>query len=435
MSATLALLWLLSAVNCRGDPGGARPEAEALTAPELGACLDLRARLRRWLPSRECGTDDPPLLRCAAAEVDARAAQEAGASCAVLAARVDACAARGGNASKAGRLDAARLVYDLAVFSAHVGGRGRLDAAQRLLWKAAHDLRGLLGRHVPREPISDLRGPGPCPRSGAVIGEANGLYLAQGFEVISMFELAATFLRTARGIRVLPEAARRVGCEASGADRRRRSGMLGPEPEVCGCLHPGQFLHTGWGIMDADVELFVNLQEALLASPARRARVFAIGNAFGFSSVVLGLLFARKLGAGSGLVDVIDSETEAGCNHVGSLITRSIANASDLDIALSVGLSPRDVPHTMRAPAYDLAFIDGEHTERQLQLDFGAVAPRLAARAAVVLHDVGFFGLHAAVAGLPPEWRRHPVRGRSYKNLVGTVLLHRGFPAGTFDHL
>eukprot|EP00415_Alexandrium_ostenfeldii_P002574 UN2574 len=87
----------------------------------------------------------------------------------------------------------------------------------------------------------------------------------------------------------------------------------------------------------------------------------------------------------------------------------------------------------MRAAAYDLAFIDGEHSRRQVLLDFAVVAPRMSPSAAVVLHDVGAFDLHDAAAALPAEWQRQTVHGRYYKNLVGTVLLHRGFPPGTFD--
>jgi hypothetical protein len=200
--------------------------------------------------------------------------------------------------------------------------------------------------------------------------------------------------------------------------------------------------------MDADVELLARIQAEILPGPGRR--VFVIGNAFGYSTIIVGLLFASQsngdggrgngfVGGGrggassSGSVDVIDAETEASCNHVGSMLTRSVANASRLDVALSSGMSPQDVPGAMRSPRYDLAFIDGEHTGPQLAKDFAVVAPRMAPRGVVVLHDVGFFNLHEAVAGLPPEWHRHAVRGRAYKNLVGTVLLHRGFPQGSFD--
>ena len=84
---------------------------------------------------------------------------------------------------------------------------------------------------------------------------------------------------------------------------------------------------------------------------------------------------------------------------------------------------------------YDLAFIDGLHTNDQVTKDFFAIEPYLADRAVVVLHDVGFFNLHSGVATFPSEWRRHVPRGRSYKNLMGTVVVERGFPAGFFAGL
>merc|ERR1712232_510247 len=108
--------------------------------------------------------------------------------------------------------------------------------------------------------------------------------------------------------------------------------MLASSASVCMCMHPGQFFYTGWGVMDADIEVFVHLRSVL---PSPDIHVFAIGNAFGYSTIVLGLLFARQ---GTGSVDVIDAETEAGCNHIGSLLTRTIANASKLNVALSIGL-------------------------------------------------------------------------------------------------
>ena len=82
-----------------------------------------------------------------------------------------------------------------------------------------------------------------------------------------------------------------------------------------------------------------------------------------------------------------------------------------------------------------VVFIDGEHTNDQLEADFAAVESRLASVAVVVLHDVGLYDLHVGVARLPSSWNRHVVRGRAYKNLVGTVLLHRGFPEGVFREI
>ena len=36
--------------------------------------------------------------------------------------------------------------------------------------------------------------------------------------------------------------------------------------------------------------------------------------------------------------------------------------------------------------------------------------------------------------GYGGRWKLQEVRGRAYKNLLGTVLLHRGFPSSFFEH-
>eukprot|EP00928_Gymnodinium_smaydae_P036053 TRINITY_DN25254_c1_g1_i1.p1 TRINITY_DN25254_c1_g1~~TRINITY_DN25254_c1_g1_i1.p1 ORF type:complete len:101 (-),score=10.44 TRINITY_DN25254_c1_g1_i1:295-564(-) len=87
----------------------------------------------------------------------------------------------------------------------------------------------------------------------------------------------------------------------------------------------------------------------------------------------------------------------------------------------------------MRAPSYDVVFIDGLHTPEQLVSDFAAVEARLAQSAIVVLHDVGWWDLRDAVVNVSRGWRCRVVSGRAYKNLVGTVLLYRGFDDAIFE--
>ena len=186
-----------------------------------------------------------------------------------------------------------------------------------------------------------------------------------------------------------------------------------------------QPLDVGGGVEDGDVEVFVRVARVL---GKRNASVFAIGNAFGYSSVILGLLFR------GGAVDVLDAEVEGACNAAGSALTRAIARASGCPITLTApAFSPADVPAAARSAPYDLAFIDGPHTDEQLRADFHAVEPYLAHRAVVVLHSVGHAELGAGVRSLPAAWERVMVRGKFFKNLLGTAVLHRGFPLGTFQ--
>ena len=136
-----------------------------------------------------------------------------------------------------------------------------------------------------------------------------------------------------------------------------------------------------------------------------------------------------------GFVDVIDAETSGECVALGSFITNRIANTSAVNVSLTVGFSPEDVRLAMRANLYDVAFIDGLHTVDQMLLDFNAIEPFLAPKAVVVLHDIGFTNLHSGVAQISNIWHRHLAKGIFYKNLLGTMLLHRGYPENMFSML
>lgn len=268
--------------------------------------------------------------------------------------------------------------------------------------------------------LSDARDGRSCLRTRDVITRVDLLYRHLGFNLQAITSFNQSFFHpSVRGLRVSGEAYLRVGCsEMPAVDL---TGSPDPSSIVCDCFSPGARLEAGWGIEDADVELFIRMQELL---PSRGARIFVIGNAFGYSALVLGLLFATPTSAGS--VDIIDAELEGDCNIAGSWLTRKLVNVADLNVNLFRGKSPEDVLSAARSPRYNLAFIDGEHSGSQLVKDFEAVVPLLREAAFVVLHDVGWWGLHGAVEKLPPDWHRHTVRGLAYKNLLGTVLLSRG---------
>ena len=68
-----------------------------------------------------------------------------------------------------------------------------------------------------------------------------------------------------------------------------------------------------------------------------------------------------------------------------------------------------------------------------MQLDFEAVEPYAADRAVIVCHDVGVFNMFDAIDAISDAWHRHYIKGRSFKNMVGTVMLFRGFPDTFFD--
>eukprot|EP00929_Paragymnodinium_shiwhaense_P102451 TRINITY_DN65642_c0_g1_i2.p1 TRINITY_DN65642_c0_g1~~TRINITY_DN65642_c0_g1_i2.p1 ORF type:complete len:412 (-),score=18.64 TRINITY_DN65642_c0_g1_i2:46-1281(-) len=193
---------------------------------------------------------------------------------------------------------------------------------------------------------------------------------------------------------------------------------------VCACLtNDNRVISTGAGLSNSDVEAFVHLRRLL----PRRSNAFIIGNAFGYSTLVVAMLFKD-----GGAVDALDGEAEGACVKAGSWFTRRIARDAGLDVQLTVGLSPGDVSQARRFDRYQLAFIDGLHTNEQFLLDFRAVEPYMTEAAVVVCHDVGVYALEKALRQLPKSWHLHWIRGRRYRNLAGTVLLHRGFAAGTF---
>jgi len=243
---------------------------------------------------------------------------------------------------------------------------------------------------------------------------ADKLYQSQGFDVRSTVK-NPTIVPSARMIRASPGLLTSWGCDDEG---------LNYNEDLCRCLQGG-FLPGGWGLLNADIEIFQRITRLLSSD----AKAFVIGNAFGYSSVILGLLLASP---GRGLVDAIDAEVEGECDNIGTVLTRRIAKAAGLNVQVTTGLSPQDVPRAMRSSHYDVAFIDGGHTNEQVVLDFFAVEPHLASQSVVVLHDVSSHNMHEGVAFLPKSWNLHVARGRGFKNLAGTVLLHRGFPQDAF---
>eukprot|EP00929_Paragymnodinium_shiwhaense_P053255 TRINITY_DN26660_c0_g1_i1.p1 TRINITY_DN26660_c0_g1~~TRINITY_DN26660_c0_g1_i1.p1 ORF type:complete len:431 (+),score=68.50 TRINITY_DN26660_c0_g1_i1:55-1347(+) len=311
----------------------------------------------------------------------------------------------------------ADFAFDLALFASHVG---RLpfhgDAVKNLYFSL-----GLLKRHSGVMPahtrlLSDKRNASGCwwtRRAGQRVAR---MYEREGVIVTPMAFAEPSAHTSARVIQVLPGTAKLLGCGLPGAS---------PPDAICRCVEHAGRVGTGTGVSDSDVELFVRLSTVLPAA----ARAFVIGNAFGFSTILLASLL-KELG---GAVDAIDGEVEGRCNTFGSWITRKLAAANGLDVALSVGMSPQDVPGAMRFDSYHLAFVDGLHTPEQMLQDLAAVEHALAQRAVVVLHDVAVFEMYDAVDRVPAHWNRHWVRGRRYKNMPGTVLLHRGFEEGRFD--
>jgi len=354
--------------------------------------------------------------------------------------------------------DGLRLMQHMAACSFHLtcemrqGTRmhSREDPALGLFHWSASQAK-FLGGQPWDNLLSDIRTGRQSRRTSAVIAAADALYRRQGFKVWRLDRRLPSLMPT-RMLEVLPQAAAMAGCTSRSLRELRQPrhalseegkwhgggkdghGLLQSSPHACACLRRGIW-PNGNGVANADIEIFVHILEAMpTPTRTRPRRIFVVGNSWGYSSIILGLLFARK---GLGSVDVIDAEVEDNCTTVGSSLTRSLANHSGLDVQLTAGFSPQDVTSAMRFQTYDVAFIDGLHTNEALAADWAAVEPHLArdSPVAVVLHDVGVAALHETVHKISSGWSHAMPLGWAHKNLLGTTVLHRGFPAGAFRDL
>ena len=90
--------------------------------------------------------------------------------------------------------------------------------------------------------------------------------------------------------------------------------------------------------------------------------------------------------------------------------------------------------------SYDLAFIDGLHTNIQLVDDFEAVLPHLMSSCVVVLHDVLLSGMTKGVDVLKQRYAEEGFEyvrysGNRYRNIVGTAFFARGSMLHALRHL
>eukprot|EP00929_Paragymnodinium_shiwhaense_P055424 TRINITY_DN27764_c0_g1_i1.p1 TRINITY_DN27764_c0_g1~~TRINITY_DN27764_c0_g1_i1.p1 ORF type:complete len:412 (+),score=70.53 TRINITY_DN27764_c0_g1_i1:147-1382(+) len=305
------------------------------------------------------------------------------------------------------------VAWRLNYFVAHMS-RAALWATSSVMVSMQNRLSGTMPGG--RLPLDDMRNGTRCSLTYRITRQLHNMYREQGVEISYAHLVTSTTLPSARIVQPTQQAFHLHGCHKKGDSNK-------PPLFACFCLQPGKKFSTGWGLLDGDIEVFVHLALEL----PRSSQVFIIGNAFGFSTLLLAKLFPQ------GAVDAIDAETELECAPAGSWLTRRMAAAAGLNVQLTAGTSPGDVPKAMRAPQYDLAFIDGYHSNEQLLLDFHAVEPYMLDKSVIVLHDVGFMAMEKGLSQIPRTWQRYWTRGRRYKNMAGTVILSRGYPEGHFD--
>ncbi|CAE7674180.1 unnamed protein product [Symbiodinium sp. CCMP2592] len=450
----LCLPWLPST--------GMRPAP--LSATERAVCLQLQRRLDRW--SSEIGEPDSCIIKLRDACASTRSANTAARQRRVLhdcylREKDDSTLTLSVSISQRSLRVTMHLLADLSEFELHLSRGGFSSSGHRSLSAAILVLKELQpkqafaavgatqpARQLLLTDVKDVRSNASCPDTRGIIWTVETWYFQQGWILRSTASLGWTYVSSLRTLWQPPfsRSARLARCEPSLFYHSLRTedsewnvfSVRESQQVICKCIarHKNSTL-LSWdlGMTDADVELFLQLKRVVLSIPA--VRVFIIGNSFGFSTSVLGHLFAEK-GAG-GLVDAIDAEQNA-CGHAGSWLTRRVAAAQGLDVQVTKGISPEDVSAAMRSGQYDLAFVDGLHETEQMMMDFGAIEPYMASAAVVVFHDALLFELQETLlAHFQPrattDWSLHMVRGCAYKNLVGTMVLHRGFPVDAVESL
>jgi len=188
------------------------------------------------------------------------------------------------------------------------------------------------------------------------------------------------------------------------------------------CLFGIRFVNNksiGGGVCNSDVELMTVLSKFYAPKAC-----YAVGNAYGFSTLVLGTLFPNLN------IDVIDAECEGIDNHLGSELTREIAKENKMNINLFAGYSPKDTHKCLRCQEYDFAFIDGLHTNDQLVYDFIGIYAKLSERCIVMLHDVKLCNLYEGInriCKMDTNFKFQTYNSRHYSNSIGTGFLYRGW--------
>jgi len=142
----------------------------------------------------------------------------------------------------------------------------------------------------------------------------------------------------------------------------------------------GRILSTGGGIALQEVYFF-----ECLFSAYQPSKIFVVGNAFGWSTLLLSILNPQAK------VVALDAGLEGKDTKFGINLTNKIAREESLNLLVVQGTSPQDVKSVISAHldgSIDFAFIDGLHTEKQQDLDYSAISQHLSSSGFCVFHDV-----------------------------------------------
>lgn len=148
----------------------------------------------------------------------------------------------------------------------------------------------------------------------------------------------------------------------------------------------------------------LSLPEVLFLEQLARAfspqRIFVIGNAFGWSTLVVCALFRGAQ------VVAIDNCTEGGDAREGLDLTRALIGDLGFDAEVVQGTSPLDVGPIVseRLGAIDFALVDGLHANDQQLMDYHAIRPLMSDSSAILFHDVIDWGMEESFAQIADDW-------------------------------
>lgn len=144
----------------------------------------------------------------------------------------------------------------------------------------------------------------------------------------------------------------------------------------------GRALAVGGGIDPQELHFL----ELLVGAGVRPERVLIIGNAFGWSTLAMGMLLP------SSTVVAMEADLEGDSTAIGTALTAKIGGEEGLNVRVVQALSPRDtaavVAREFDGKPLDLVFVDGLHVNEQLVRDVEGVLPFCGEKTVIILHDV-----------------------------------------------
>ena len=182
-----------------------------------------------------------------------------------------------------------------------------------------------------------------------------------------------------------------------------------------GAAHQGKHMSVGGGISPLEVLVLSSVSRA-----TKPKRIFLIGNAFGWSTLALGLANPDAQ------VVAIDALVEGVEAARGFDITQQIIKKEKLDnISVVEAFSPDDVHEVCQKyfdGPIDFALIDGKHSNEQQTKDFQVVYQELADPGVVFLHDVLNWNMISSF---------NEIR-KSYPHMTGEILIRTPSGMGVF---